>query len=81
MFDAATQDKLAVTYIRMTMRDFPGDPTSGIRGRWIGVKDNLTYEETQAIVNRIQQDTRVQGTAFANHEIDSAVYAHSANRK
>ena len=81
LFDAATQDKLAVTYIRMTMRDFPGDPTSGIRGRWIGVKDNLTYEETQAIVNRIQQDTRVQGTAFANHEIDSAVYAHSANRK
>ena len=81
LFDAATQDKLAVTYIRMTMRDFPGDPTSGIRGRWIGVKDNLTYQQTQDIVNRIQQDTRVQGTAFANHEIDPAIYAHSANRK
>ncbi len=81
LFDAATQDKLAVTYIRMTMRDFPGDPTSGIRGRWIGVKDNLSYEETLDIVNRIQQDTRVQGTAFANHEIDQAIYAHSANRK
>ena len=79
-FDAATQDKLAVTYIRMTMRDFPGDPTSGIRGRWIGVKDNLSYEETLDIVNRIQQDTRVQGTAFANYEIDSATYAHAANR-
>ena len=81
LFDGATQDKLAVTYIRMTMRDFPGDPTSGIRGRWIGVKDNLTYQQTKDIVNRIQQDTRVQGTAFANHEIDPAIYAHSANRK
>lgn len=81
LFDAATQDKLAVTYIRMTMRAFPGDPASGIRGRWIGVKDHVSYDELQQIIDRIQQDTRVQGTAFANHEIDPAIYAHSANRK
>ena len=81
LFDAATQDKLAVTYIRMTMREFPGDPTSGIRNRWIGVRDHVSYDELQQIIDRIQQDTRVQGTAFANHEIDPAIYAHSANRK
>lgn len=81
LFDAATQDKLAVTYIRMTMRAFPGDPTFGIRSRWIGVKDHLSYEETKQVVDRIQKDTRVQGTAFANTEIDTAIYAHSAGRK
>ena len=81
LFDAATQDKLAVTYIRMTMRAFPGDPTFGIRSRWIGVKDHLSYEETKQVVDRIQKDTRVQGTAFANTEIDTAIYAHSASRK
>ena len=80
LFDQATQDKLAVTYIRMTMRSFPNDPATGIRGRWIGVKDHVSYDELQQIIDRIQQDTRVQGTAFANHEIDPAIYAHAANR-
>jgi len=81
LFDAATQDKLAVTYIRMTMRAYPGDPTYGIRSRWIGVKDHLSYEETQQVVDRLEKDTRVQGTAFKNTEIDTAVAAHSYSRK
>ena len=80
MFDAATQDKLAVTYIRMTMRAFPNDPVSGIRGRWIGVKDHVSYEELQQIIDRIQQDTRVQGTAFANCELDPAIWSHCEKR-
>ena len=81
LFDAATQDKLAVTYIRMTMRAYPGDPTYGIRSRWIGVKDHLSYEETKQVVDRLEKDTRVQGTAFKNTEIDTAVAAHSYSRK
>ena len=80
LFDKATQDKLAVTYIRMTMRSFPNDPAGGIRGRWIGVKDHVSYEELQQIIDRIQQDTRVQGTTFANHEIDPAIYARAESR-
>ena len=32
----------------MTMREYPGDPTYGIRSRWI-VKDHLSYEETNKL--------------------------------
>ena len=80
-FDQATQDKLAVAYIRMTLRAFPSNPAGGIRGRWIGVKDHVSYEELQQIIDRIQNNTRVQGTAFANCEIDPAIYAHCEKRK
>lgn len=80
MFDAKTQDLLAISYLRLTMRDFPGDPVAGIRGRWIGVKDHLTYEETQEHVERMQQDPRYQGTAFEDNPVDPIFDARLSQR-
>jgi len=80
MFDARTQDLLAISYLRLTMRDFPGDPVAGIRGRWIGVKDHLTYEETQEHVERMQQDPRYQGTAFEDNPVDPIFDARLSQR-
>lgn len=79
-FDANTQDLLAIAYLRLTIRDYPTDPTTGIRSRWIGVKDHLTYEETQEYVQRILVDPRYQGTAFENHPVDPTFHAHMEAR-
>ena len=80
LFDAQTQDQLAISYIRDTIRAFPTDPTYGIRERWIGVRDNQSYDQTNAIVQRMIADPRIQGTAFANSEIDPAHYARMESR-
>ena len=70
-FDAKTQDLLAIAYLRLTMReDYPNNPTLGVRNRWIGVKNHLSYEETQEYVERILQDPRYQGTAFEDNPVD-----------
>ena len=70
-FDAKTQDLLAIAYLRLTIRhDYPNNPTLGVRNRWIGVRDHLSYEETQEYVERILQDPRYQGTAFEDNPVD-----------
>ena len=70
-FDARTQDLLAIAYLRLTIRkDYPNNPTQGVRNRWIGVRDHLSYEETQEYVERILQDPRYQGTAFEDNPVD-----------
>ncbi len=80
LFDAQTQDQLVISYVRDTIRAFPSDPTYGIRERWIGIRDNQSYDQTNAIVQRMIADPRIQGTAFADSEVDPAHYARMESR-
>lgn len=80
LFDQNTQDQLAIAYIRSTIRDFPNNPVGGIMGRWNGIKNNVSHAELTEIVKQIQADPRIQGTAFADSEIDPAHYARMESR-
>ena len=80
LFDKNTQDQLAIAYIRSTIRDFPNNPVGGIMGRWNGIKNNVSHAELTEIVKQIQADPRIQGTAFANSEVDPAHYARMESR-